>query len=252
MKRHEPQFVTPNKNDNLEPLFLKIPWGLDRIDQQSLPLDNEKFKQSQYTGIGVNVYILDSGIQTTHEEFYGRVHCGRDFTSASSSSTKISEETNNSINHSTSGNVDGNSTQECTGSGHGTHVAGIVGGTTYGVAKDVHIFSLRVLDDYGEGSMSDVIAAVNYVIQEKLSNPAIPVIINMSLGGEPSEALNTLIRACATEHNVHVIASAGNDFKRACQQSPAMAKECITVGATNSVDRMAFYSNWGRCVDILA
>jgi subtilisin family serine protease len=248
-----------------------ISWGLDRIDQMFLPLDSNPFMSSSssnsghrnYTGSGVGVYILDAGIRPTHTEFVtytsgtsdqaatstSRVRCGLDVvsTAASTSSKSLS----------------------CSdGSGHGTHVAGIIGGTTYGVAPDVTLTSVRVLDNDGNGDMSGVIRGVNYVIQERIKEQkqannendgsttmkrAIkPIILNMSLGGGVSQSLNTVIAKASSEYNIHVVVSAGNNFRWACNQSPAMSEDAITVGATTSTDKLALYSNWGSCVDILA
>jgi cerevisin len=128
----------------------------------------------------------------------------------------------------------------------------VVGGQTYGVAKETTIVSVKVLDSDGNGYMSDVIAAIQYVINQKRKNPLIQIILNMSLGGTINESLNNIIATGANDYNIHFIVSAGNNYRNACRQSPAMSDNAITVGATTIRDKMALYSNWGKCVDILA
>lgn len=128
----------------------------------------------------------------------------------------------------------------------------VVGGQTYGVAKEVTIVSIKVLDADGNGYMSNVIAAIQYVINQKMKNPSTPVILNMSLGGSINLSLNKIISTGANDYNIHFIVSAGNNYRNACRQSPAMSDDAITVGATNKRDDMSLFSNWGKCVDILA
>src|SRR5574341_85518 len=178
-------------------------WGLDRIDQRSLPLDNSYTYNT--TGAGDHVYIIDTGIRTTHTEFGGR---------ASGGYTAIN---------------DGNGTNDC--HGHGTHVAGTVGGSTYGVAKGVTLVAVRVLDCSGSGTWSGVIAGVDWVT----ANAIHPAAANMSLGGGVS-------------YNI----AAGNSNANACNYSPARVSSAITVGATDSSDARASFSNYGSCLDIFA
>ncbi len=182
-------------------------WGLDRVDQHPLALDNS-YSYSN-TGVGVTAYIVDTGIRASHQEFVGRV--GQGFTA---------------IN-------DGQGTNDC--NGHGTHVSGTVGGTEYGIAKGVTIVPVRVLNCQGSGSTSGVIAGINYAISAHTSGPAV---LNMSLGGGASAALDDAV-ASATADGITVVVAAGNSNTDACTQSPAEAPTALTVGATTSTDARA-------------
>ncbi len=194
-------------------------WGLDRIDQRSLPL-NSTYNYN-YTGAGVSVYVIDTGIRTTHSQFGGR---------ASGAYTAVS---------------DGNGTNDC--NGHGTHVAGTIGGSTYGVAKGVSLYAVRVLDCNGSGSNSGVIAGVDWVTQNHRS----PAVANMSLGGSVSSALDTAVSNSINSGVTYAIAG-GNSNADACTSSPARVAAAITVGATTNTDARASYSNYGSCLDIFA
>lgn len=196
-------------------------WGLDRIDQRDLPLDTKYNFDTD--GTGVTAYIIDTGIRTTHVEFGGRATGG--FTA---------------IN-------DGNGSSDC--HGHGTHVAGTVGGTTYGVAKNVTLVAVRVLDCSGSGSNSGVIAGIDYVTQTHQADTR--AVANMSLGGGLSSALNTAVTNSIADGVVYAVA-AGNENTDACTKSPASTPNAITVGATASNDSRATFSNKGTCVDINA
>ena len=193
-------------------------WGLDRIDASS-GLDG-KYSYG-VTGAGVDAYILDTGIRSSHADFGGRVLSG--YTAVS----------------------DGNGTEDC--DGHGTHVAGTVGGTQWGVAKGVNLIPVRVLDCSGSGTWSGVIAGMDWVA----NNASGASVANMSLGGGQN---NSIDDAVARMHNagVTVVVAAGNSDADACGSSPAAAPEAITVGATTSSDERASYSNFGTCLDIFA
>lgn len=195
------------------------PWGLDRIDQRDLPLDNTY--SYSYTGSGVNVYVIDTGIRSTHVEFGGRAPSGFDAIG------------------------DGYGTEDCYG--HGTHVAGTIGADTYGVAKQVNLYAVRVLDCYGYGTFAGVLAGVDWVTANHIK----PAIANMSLGGPPNTAVDTGIKNSIAAGVTYVV-SAGNDAWDACAQSPAHIPEAITVGAADSSDVGAYFTNYGTCVDVFA
>ncbi|MDV8150855.1 S8 family peptidase [Acinetobacter pittii] len=194
-------------------------WGLDRIDQKNLPLDSA-YSYLQ-TGSGTTAYIVDTGILSTHQQFSGRVLSGY---------TAIS---------------DGNGTSDC--HGHGTHVAGTVGGSTYGVAKNVSLVPIRILGCDGSGASSNVIAGLDWI----LKNGKKPAVVNMSLGGEANTSLDSAVENLFNNGYVMVVA-AGNSNTDACSSSPARVSKAITVAATDSTDTRASYSNYGSCVDIFA
>ena len=194
-------------------------WGLDRIDQHALPLD-QSYSYS-YGGTPVHAYIIDTGIRTTHTDFGGRASVGVD---------EIG---------------DGQNGQDC--AGHGTHVAGTVGGATFGVAKNVQLVAVRVLDCSGSGTYSQVIAGIDWVT----ANAIKPAVANMSLGGTKSTALNNAV-ANSVNSGVTYSVAAGNSNANACNYSPASTATAITVGATTISDARASFSNFGSCVDIFA
>ncbi|MBN6518194.1 S8 family peptidase [Acinetobacter pittii] len=194
-------------------------WGLDRIDQKNLPLDSA-YSYLQ-TGSGTTAYIVDTGILSTHQQFSRRVLSGY---------TAIS---------------DGNGTNDC--HGHGTHVAGTVGGSTYGVAKNVSLVPIRILGCDGSGASSNVIAGLDWI----LKNGKKPAVVNMSLGGEANASLDSAVENLFNNGYVMVVA-AGNSNTDACSSSPARVSKAITVAATDSTDTRASYSNYGSCVDIFA
>jgi aqualysin 1 len=194
-------------------------WGLDRIDQRSLPLDSSYTYNTNASG--VHAYIIDTGIRLTHNEFSGRIGTGYDAVT-------------------TGGNAN-----DC--QGHGTHVAGTVGGTTYGVAKGVTLHPVRVLGCNGSGSNSGVIAGVDWV----KNNHVKPAVANMSLGGSASTAVDDAVKNAITA-GVTVVVAAGNDNADACGYSPARASTAITVGATTNADARSSFSNYGTCLDVFA
>ncbi|CND65850.1 peptidase S8 and S53%2C subtilisin%2C kexin%2C sedolisin [Mycobacterium tuberculosis] len=196
-----------------------LPWGLDRIDQRSRKLSKSYSYKS--SGSGVNAYVIDTGLDVKHKEFGGRA-------SIAWTAKRF--------------NGDG---RDC--NGHGTHVAGIIGSKTYGAAKSVRLRAVRVLDCDGAGSMSDVVAAVQWL----RTHAAKPAVANMSLGGPKSTALNTAVTSLS-KSGVFLSVAAGNNNKDACQFSPSGAGWVMAVGATTKSDARASFSNWGKCVDINA
>lgn len=192
-------------------------WGLDRIDQRNRPLDN-RFTYNA-TGAGVHAYIIDTGIVASHSEFGGRAQQVVNFA--------------------------GGSNTDC--HGHGTHVAGTVGGTNFGVAKQVRLYGVKVLNCAGSGSNSSVIAGMDWVAANHIK----PAVANMSLGGGFSSAVNSALNRLANS-GVFVAVASGNSNANACNFSPASASNATTVNASDSSDRKASFSNWGSCTHLYA
>ncbi len=197
------------------------PWGLDRIDQRARPT-NGTFTYTN-TGAGVKAYVIDTGIRTSHGQFGGRATDGFDAIDGALPAT------------------------DC--NGHGTHVAGTVGGSTYGVAKGVSLVAVRVLNCSGSGSTSQVIAGIDWVTGNHA--PGQPAVANMSLGGGASTALDNAVKNSIADGVSYAIA-AGNNNTNACTTSPARVPEAMTISATDAADKRASFANKGSCVDWFA
>jgi subtilisin family serine protease len=193
-------------------------WHLDRIDQRGTTL-NKRYYYNSKAGKNVNVFVLDTGIDITHPDFDGRASWG----------TNTVDNDNKNMHP------------------HGTHVAGTIGGKIHGVAKNSNIIAVKVLDKNGGGTSSSVLKGIEYVINSKLKKK----IINMSLGGGYSKALNLAVET-ATYNGVIVVSAAGNESQDSCGVSPGSSPATITVGAIGKPDVFAYFSNWGSCVDIFA
>jgi subtilisin family serine protease len=221
--RNDPRvkYIEPDGIATIDTLQTPATWGLDRIDQAALPL-NTTYNYTA-TGTAVTAYIIDTGIRRSHPEFGGRASApGFDAISPSTGA------------------------DDC--HGHGTHVAGTVGGATYGVAKQVTLVSVRVLDCSGSGSWSQVIAGVDFVTVNHTTGRAVA---NMSLGGGFYSPLNTAV-ANSIADGVSYAVAAGNSDRNACNYSPAATPDALTIAASDSSDRKASFSNFGSCVDLYA
>ncbi|WP_214414055.1 S8 family peptidase [Sphaerisporangium fuscum] len=194
-------------------------WGLDRVDQRDLPLDHSYGYPS--TAPTVTAYILDTGIRTSHRQFGGRASVGADEVG------------------------DGRDGQDC--AGHGTHVSGTVGGTDYGVAKQVKLVAVRVLDCSGHGSASTVIAGVDWITAHAVK----PAVVNMSLNGTASNSEDAAINKSISSGVTYVVSS-GNGNTDACKNSPGRISAAIVVDNADSRDRRASDSNYGSCTDLFA
>ncbi|MFE5945768.1 S8 family peptidase [Streptomyces sp. NPDC056480] len=195
-------------------------WGLDRIDQKALPL-NQSYTYPDSAGQGVTAYIIDTGVRITHSDFGGRASYGYDA-------------------------IDNDNTAQ-DGHGHGTHVAGTVAGTSYGVAKKAKIVGVRVLDNSGSGTTEQVVAGIDWVTR----NAVKPAVANMSLGGGVDTVLDTAVRNSIASGVTYAVA-AGNDSSNASNYSPARVAEAITVGSTTNTDARSSFSNYGTVLDIFA
>ncbi|HLL37361.1 MAG TPA: S8 family peptidase [Streptomyces sp.] len=212
--------VEQNQRVSIDATQSNAPWGLDRIDQTSLPLSGT-YTYPDTAGTGVTAYVIDTGVRITHSELTGRAFNGYDA-------------------------VDGDTTAQ-DGNGHGTHVATTIAGSTYGVAKKAKIVAVRVLNNSGSGTTAGVIAGIDWVTK----NHSGPSVANMSLGGGVSTTLDTAVRNSIASGVTYAVA-AGNSNANASSFSPARVAEAITVGATTSTDARASYSNYGSALDIFA
>ncbi|WP_285609245.1 S8 family peptidase [Actinokineospora globicatena] len=197
-------------------------WGLDRIDQR--PVAGDKSYAYPNGGAGVRAYVLDTGIRMSHQDFGGRAVSGID---------KVDNDTDAS---------------DC--NGHGTFVAGIIGGAIHGVAKQVTLVGVRVLNCYGSGRWANVIAAIDWMIADH--QPGQPAVANMSLSSGKVQSANDAVSAAVADGIVMTVAAGNDNGTDACTRSPASTPTAITVGATDRTDKRASYSNIGTCLDLFA
>ena len=197
-------------------------WALDRVDQRGAVLD-DRYHYDR-TGRGVSAYVFDSGINSAHEDLAGRIDPGFNVV------------------------LDDNGTEDC--SGHGTHSAGLIGGTTYGIAKEARLIPVRVLNcRNAQSSSAALYPAIDWIIEHH--QPGVPAIVNLSVGMPKSEAFNEAVRRLIADGLI-VVAAAGNQIRDACSYSPASESSAIVVGATDRAELRAWYSNYGSCVDLFA
>jgi subtilisin family serine protease len=219
-------FVFEENEDNIDSMAFLLQenptWGLDRSDQRLGTL-NKKYYHHVSGGQGVDVYVVDTGIDIKHPEFENRAVWG----------TNTVDILNTDCN------------------GHGTHVAGTVGSKTFGIAKKTTLIAVKTLDCRGSGSFSGIVKGLEYIVNNRRSRGGKTSVVNMSLGGPSSSTINSAVRQLIAA-GIHVVVAAGNENSDACNTSPASESSVVTVGATTSRNTMAGFSNWGTCVDILA
>lgn len=223
-KRPNIELIERDQTFSIDTVQTPATWGLDRIDSKAPSSLRDNSYNYSSTGLGITAYVIDTGIESAHPDLVGAVTGG--FTAI----------------------ADGRGTTDC--NGHGTHVAGTIGGNTWGVAKDVSLVPVRVLDCSGSGSNSGVIAGVDFVRTAAAGNHGKSV-ANLSLGGGASTALDTAV-SNLIKSGVTVVVAAGNSRADACKSSPARVPAAITVAASDGTDVFATFSNRGKCVDIIA
>ena len=225
---HNPKvtLVEPDAEVTLEDTQTGATWGLDRIDQHALPLSGSYLYER--TGTGVTAYIIDTGILPTHQEFGGRASVGTDVVG------------------------DGQNGIDC--NGHGTHVAGTIGGATYGVAKDVDLVGVRVFGCTGNTAWTTIIAGIDWVIADHLAGE--PAVANMSLSGPGIASMDTATNNLINDGVATAVAAGNGDFlgrqANACNSSPARVPAAMTISATDKTDKKASWANYGNCVDWFA
>jgi subtilisin family serine protease len=223
--RREVELVDRNAHVSLMATQTDPPsWGIDRVDQQRLPLDR-KYTYPDTGGVGVDVYVVDTGVRISHIDFGARAQWG----------ITVPRDTDD---------TDLN--------GHGTHVASTIAGTSYGLAKRATIFAVKILKDSGLGTVFDVTNGMEWVVESHNNRTTKKSVANMSLGSPIRNPFMDRATEAMVEAGVHAIVAAGNSDKDACRTSPARVPGAVTVGASDNADARAYYSNWGPCVDVFA